>query len=91
MEDTNLKDIAARTKRIETRVSMLAVAMGCEMVGSESTFQMTQPTGKEDVPVISSVHKHFTVMQLVKFMQSCDVRDADVQHPAGFRFSIQLD
>ena len=43
MEDANLKNIAARTKRIETRVSMLAVAMGCEMVGSESTFQMTQP------------------------------------------------
>ena len=52
---------------------------------------MTQPTGKEDVPVITSVHKHFTVMQLVKFMQSCDVSDADVRHPAGFKFSIQLD
>lgn len=86
-----LKEIAARSKRIETRVSMLAVALGVELAGAEPTFQLTQPATANGVVQITTHHKHFTMTQLVKFMRSCDVHDADVEHPAGYRLSVQLD
>jgi hypothetical protein len=86
-----IKDTAARAKRIETRVSMLATALGCELAGSEPTFKLTQPNTPDDVHTVSTEHKHVTIMQLIKFMQTCDVYDVDVVHPAGYRFSIQLD
>lgn len=89
--EDDMKELLARARRTETRLSSLAQAMGVEMVNSDPAFQVDRATDTNKYDLITSVHKHFSVRQLIKFMRSADIKEAEVLHAEGERFTIELD